>query len=33
MVQEPVVHMDHNDAEIDGVEVTLDASTVMADYS
>jgi hypothetical protein len=30
-VQEPVVRMDHDDAEIDGMEVTLDASTVMAD--
>ncbi|XP_066316431.1 uncharacterized protein [Miscanthus floridulus] len=33
MVQEPVVHMDHVDAEIDGVEVTLDASTETAHSS
>jgi hypothetical protein len=31
MVLEPMVHMDHDGPEIDGMEVILDTSTVMAD--
>jgi len=33
MVQGPMAHMEHVVAEIDGMEVTLNASFVMADWS